>query len=67
MVSSDSQKQMLRAGSLLGPNPVDRTKISATPKQMANPFAALMGDDDDDEVPLTRTTRMKDHSAVAHG
>jgi P27 family predicted phage terminase small subunit len=50
MVSSESQKQMLRAGSLLGLNPVDRTKISATPKQLANPFAALMGDDDDDEV-----------------
>ena len=51
LVSSESQKQMLRAGSLLGLNPVDRTKISATPKQLSNPFAALMGDDDDEETP----------------
>jgi P27 family predicted phage terminase small subunit len=47
LVSSESQKQMLRAGSLLGLNPVDRSKISATPKQLANPFATLR---DDDEV-----------------
>jgi P27 family predicted phage terminase small subunit len=47
MVSSEAQKQMLRAGSLLGLNPVDRSKISATPKQLANPFAALMSDDED--------------------
>lgn len=49
LVSSEAQKQMLRAGSLLGLNPVDRSKISATPKQAANPFAALMADDEDDE------------------
>jgi|GEM_PF-2791768 len=48
MVSSEAQKQMLRAGSLLGLNPVDRSKISATPKQLANPFAALMADDEAD-------------------
>ena len=48
LVSSEAQKQMLRAGSLLGLNPVDRGKISATPKQIANPFAALLGDDDED-------------------
>jgi P27 family predicted phage terminase small subunit len=51
MVSSESQKQMLRAGSLLGLNPVDRTKISATPKQLANPFATLLSDDDDEVTP----------------
>jgi hypothetical protein len=38
---------MLRAGSLLGLNPVDRSKISATPKQLANPFAALLADEDE--------------------
>lgn len=47
LVSSESQKQMLRAGSLLGLNPVDRSKISASPKQLANPFATLLGDKDD--------------------
>jgi P27 family predicted phage terminase small subunit len=46
LVSSEAQKQMLRAGSLLGLNPVDRCKISASPKQLANPFASLMNDDD---------------------
>jgi P27 family predicted phage terminase small subunit len=46
LVSAEAQKQMLRAGSLLGLNPVDRSKISATPKQIANPFAALMSDDE---------------------
>jgi P27 family predicted phage terminase small subunit len=51
LVSSESQKQMLRAGSLLGLNPVDRSKISATPKQIANPFAALLGDDEDEVSP----------------
>lgn len=51
LVSSEAQKQMLRAGSLLGLNPVDRSKISATPKQLANPFAALLSDDDDEVTP----------------
>lgn len=45
MVSSEAQKQMLRAGSLLGLNPVDRNKINATPKQLANPFAHLLDDE----------------------
>jgi P27 family predicted phage terminase small subunit len=49
MVSSESQKQMLRAGGLLGLNPVDRARLSASPKDTNNPFAALMGGGDDDE------------------
>jgi P27 family predicted phage terminase small subunit len=49
MVSSEAQKQMLRAGSLLEFNPADRSKVSATPKQTANPFAALLDDDEDDQ------------------
>jgi P27 family predicted phage terminase small subunit len=44
-VSSDAQKQMLRAGSLLGFNPVDRSRVTAPPKRNSNPFADL----DDDE------------------
>ncbi len=51
MVSSEAQKQMLRAGSLLGLNPVDRNKISASPKQQANPFATLFAGDDDEAIP----------------
>jgi P27 family predicted phage terminase small subunit len=47
-VSSDAQKQMLRAGALLGLNPVDRNRLNASPKQLSNPFTALMGDDDDE-------------------
>jgi P27 family predicted phage terminase small subunit len=47
LVSSEAQKQMLRAGSLLGLNPVDRNKISATPKQLSNPFAALLDNDEE--------------------
>lgn len=47
LVSSDAQKQMLRAGSLIGLNPVDRSRINASPKQLANPFASLMDDDDE--------------------
>jgi P27 family predicted phage terminase small subunit len=31
MVSSEAQKQMLRAGSLLGFNAADRSKVSSTP------------------------------------
>jgi P27 family predicted phage terminase small subunit len=49
MVSSESQKQMLRAGSLLGLNPVDRARLSASPKDTNNPFAALMGGNDADD------------------
>lgn len=50
-VSSDAQKQMLKAGSLLGLNPVDRNRINASPKQLSNPFTSLMEDDgDDDEI-----------------
>lgn len=45
MVSAEAQKQMLRAGSLLGFNPVDRSKVGATPKQVANPFADLDNDE----------------------
>lgn len=47
MVSEQSQKMMLRAGSLLGFTPADRSKVSAPPKQAENPFSKL--DDDDDE------------------
>jgi len=43
-VGSDAQKQMLRAGSLLGLNPADRNRLNAAPKQIANPFTALMDD-----------------------
>jgi P27 family predicted phage terminase small subunit len=49
MVSAESQKQMIRAGSLLGLNPADRYKLAAPTKQTANPFSALMGGGDDDE------------------
>lgn len=47
MISEQSQKMMLRAGSLLGFNPADRSKVSAPPKQAENPFGNL--DDEDDE------------------
>jgi P27 family predicted phage terminase small subunit len=50
MVSSDAQKQLLRAGALLGLNPVDRGRLNASPKQLSNPFAALMGGDDPDDL-----------------
>ncbi len=49
MVSSDAQKQMIRAGALIGLNPVDRNRLSASPKQLANPFASLLDGDDEDE------------------
>jgi P27 family predicted phage terminase small subunit len=48
-VSAESQKQMLRAGSLLGLNPADRYKLAAPAKQAANPFAALLNNEDDDD------------------
>jgi len=48
MVSSEAQKQMIRAGGLIGLNPVDRNRLSASPKQLANPFASLLDDDDDE-------------------
>jgi P27 family predicted phage terminase small subunit len=49
MVSSESQKQMIRAGSLIGLNPVDRNRLSASPKQLANPFSALLESDGEDD------------------
>lgn len=52
LVSSESQKQMLRAGSLLGLNPVDRGRLNASPKELANPFTSLMDDDDDPDDPV---------------
>jgi P27 family predicted phage terminase small subunit len=51
LVSAAAQTQMLRAGSLLGLNPVDRAKISASPKQLANPFTSLLGNDDEEDSP----------------
>ena len=38
MVSADAQKQMLRAGSLLGFNPTDRSKVSAPQREGSNEF-----------------------------
>jgi P27 family predicted phage terminase small subunit len=49
MVSAECLKQIIRSGGLLGLNPVDRARLSASPKQAASPFAALMGGEDDDE------------------
>jgi P27 family predicted phage terminase small subunit len=49
MVSSEAQKAMIRAGSLIGLNPVDRKRLSASPKQLSNPFASLLDGPEDDE------------------
>lgn len=43
-IAADAQKDMLRAGSKLGFNPVDRIKVPQPPKQAANSFDSL--DDD---------------------
>jgi P27 family predicted phage terminase small subunit len=48
LVSAEAQKQMLRAGSLIGLNPVDRGRLNASPKQLANPFTQLLANEDDD-------------------
>jgi P27 family predicted phage terminase small subunit len=49
MVSADAQRQMIRAGALIGLNPVDRNRLSASPKQLSNPFASLLDSEDEDE------------------
>lgn len=52
LVAASAQQQMLRAGSLLGLNPVDRAKISASPKQAANPFSAIFAMTEEDPAAI---------------
>ena len=48
-VSGEAQKNMLRAGALIGLSPVDRNRLSASPKEQASPFAAFDTDEEDDD------------------
>lgn len=47
-VAEQAQRQMLRAATLCGFTPADRSKISAPPKQAINPFLTVMDDGDDE-------------------